>query len=37
MKYFISFENLRAPIKILGYRPFEKINLYKNIVLHYFK
>ena len=37
LKYFIIFEGVKIPYKILGYKLFEKINLNKNIILEYFK
>ena len=37
IKYFIIFEGVNIPIKIYGYKLFEKINLNKNIILEYFK
>lgn len=37
IKYFIVFENCKIPLKIYGYKLFEKINLNKNIILEYFK
>ena len=36
LKYFIILEGLNIPIKILGYKLFEKINLNKNLILEYF-
>lgn len=37
LKYFITFENCKFPLKILGYKFLERINLNKIIILDYFK
>jgi len=37
IKYFIVFENCKIPLKILGYKFLEKINLNEIIILDYFK
>lgn len=37
IKYFIIFEGVNVPFKLLGYRFLEKINLNKLIILEYFK
>lgn len=36
IKYFIIFEGVNIPYKILGYKFLERINLNKIIILEYF-
>lgn len=36
LKYFIILEGLNIPIKILGYKFYESINLNENLILEYF-
>ena len=37
LKYFIILEGVNIPVKILGYKFLERINLNKNLILDYFK
>jgi len=36
IKYFIVFQGCQIPLKILGYKFLEKINLNENLIENYF-